>query len=80
MKLAYIVPSLAQRGPVLVVFHLVQEMLAHGHECTVYYFDNIIELKFPCKTERIFFLSLLIFRLMILCILMAYVQMLISFA
>lgn len=57
MKLAYIVPSLAQRGPVLVVFHLVQEMLAHGHECTVYYFDNIIELKFPCKTERIFFLK-----------------------
>ena len=40
MKLAYIVPSLAQRGPVLVVFHLVQEMLAHGHECTVYYFGN----------------------------------------
>ena len=54
MKIAYIVPKLAQRGPVIVVRELVAQMTAHGHECTVFYFDEgPDELGFPCATRRI---------------------------
>lgn len=54
MKIAYIVPKLAQRGPVIVVRELVAQMTAHGHECAVFYFDGgPDELDFPCVTRRI---------------------------
>lgn len=54
MKIAYIVPKLAQRGPVIVVRELVAQMMAHGHECAVFYFDEgPDELDFPCVTRRI---------------------------
>ena len=56
MKVAYIVPSLASLGPVIVVRNLVDQMVAHGHECVVFYFDekeNAME--FACETRRISF-------------------------
>lgn len=52
MKIAYIVPKLARRGPIIVVHELVLQMRAHGHECTVFYLDEgPDELGFPsdCK-------------------------------
>ena len=54
MKVAFIVPSLAPLGPVIVVRNLVERMVAHGHECVVFYFDereNAME--FVCETRRI---------------------------
>ncbi|WP_298064274.1 glycosyltransferase family 4 protein [uncultured Rikenella sp.] len=52
-RIAYIVPSLANRGPVIVVKELVAQMVCHGQECTVFYFDDKIELEFDCPTIRI---------------------------
>lgn len=53
MKIAYIVPSLVNKGPVLVAQMLTNLMTANGHECTVFYFDEKKELEFPCSTYRI---------------------------
>lgn len=57
MKIAYIVPSLYNAGPVNVVHDLVEVMIQHGHQCVVYYFDEMTEQDFPCLTERISFYS-----------------------
>ena len=54
MKIAYIVPSLANKGPVIVVKELVDQMTSNGHECTVFYFDDIQQLSFACSTKRLF--------------------------
>lgn len=62
MKIAYIVPSLENAGPVNVVHDLVEVMIQHDHQCVVYYFDEIMELDFPCLTERISFYSSVSFR------------------
>lgn len=53
MKIAYIVPSLANRGPVIVVQELVRQFARHGHSCTVFYFDDIVELDFDCLVRQI---------------------------
>lgn len=53
MDIAYIVPKLANKGPVIVVKELVRMMTAHGHKCVVYYFDEEKEIDMPCSTERI---------------------------
>lgn len=53
MKIAYIVSSLANSGPVIVVCDLVSMMLQHGHKVEVFYFDDKVELDFPCATHRI---------------------------
>lgn len=55
MKIAYIVPSLANKGPIIVCKDLVTVMVTHGHECIVFYFDNIVELQFTCVTQKIKF-------------------------
>ena len=55
-RVAYIVPSLAPLGPVIVVRNLVERMVAHGHECVVFYFDDREKgMVFPCETRRISF-------------------------
>ncbi len=56
LRIAFVVPSLAPLGPVIVVRNLVERMVAHGHECVVFYFDereNAME--FACETIRISF-------------------------
>ena len=54
MKIAVIVPSLAQAGPVRVAWELCREFLLKGHECDVFYFDtNDCPLEFGCHTYRI---------------------------
>lgn len=55
MKIAQIVPSLAQFGPVVVANDLSKLLVERGHEVVVYYFDEKTEnlLSFPCKTQRI---------------------------
>ena len=55
MKIAYILPSLANAGPIIVARDLVQVMLGHGHECVVYYLHDKREVEFPCKTEKLRF-------------------------
>ena len=46
MNIAYVVPSLAAKGPVLVARDLATEFTRRGHTCTVYYFDEVVELEF----------------------------------
>lgn len=55
MNIAYIVPKLANKGPVNVVQELVKLMMLHHHTCIVYYFDKGDEASFPCQTIRIKF-------------------------
>ena len=56
MRIAYIVASLGAVGPVIVVRNLVERMVAHGHECVVFYFDEREKgMVFPCETRRISF-------------------------
>jgi len=55
MKIAYIVPSLANKGPILVVKDLCEYLISKGHECKVFCFDNIQELKMHCPIERVSF-------------------------
>ena len=53
MTIAYIISSLANSGPIIVVQDLVKMMVKHGHRVTVFYFDDKIELEFPCQTVKI---------------------------
>lgn len=56
MKIAYIVPSLVNNGPILVVKELVEQMVRNGQQCTVYFFDTKKqEIDFPCPVKRIGF-------------------------
>ena len=56
MRIAYIVASLGAVGPVIVVRNLVERMVAHGHECVVFYFDEREKgMTFACETRHISF-------------------------
>ena len=53
MKIAYILSSLSNSGPIVVAYDLVKLMAANGHDVCVYYFDSKKELEFPCRTKQI---------------------------
>lgn len=54
MNIAYITPSLANKGPVLVAQELVRQMIAHNHNCVVYYFDEKPDpISFECPVHHI---------------------------
>jgi len=55
MKIAFIVPSLANKGPILVVKDLCEGLVDKGFECKVFYFDNILDVNMPCATQQISF-------------------------
>ena len=55
MNIAYILPSLANKGPVLVVRDLVREMKNRGHRCSVFYFDDKIEVAIDCPCRIVKF-------------------------
>lgn len=53
MNIAYIIPSLDAKGPIIVTKLLSDYFVKNGHRVIVYYFDDIIQLKFKCQTKRI---------------------------
>lgn len=53
MKIAYILSSLSNSGPIIVAYDLVKLMVANGHDVSVYYFDSKRDLDFPCQTQQI---------------------------
>lgn len=55
MKIAYIITSLANAGPINVVLDLVKVMMSHSHYCKVYYFDKDKGNEFPCDIQQISF-------------------------
>ncbi len=54
MRIAVLIPSLAKTGPIIVVEQLVKQ-LSINHYVEVFYFDDIIEIKMPCKCTKISF-------------------------
>lgn len=52
MKIAYLLTSLANAGPINVALDLVNVMMAHGHSCKVFYFKDKNGNDFPCETVR----------------------------
>jgi glycosyltransferase involved in cell wall biosynthesis len=52
MRIAFILPSLARRGPILVVKDIVSQ-INNKADIDVYYFDDITEIKFDCPTYKI---------------------------
>lgn len=57
MKIAFIVASRANKGPVLVAKDLANYFLADGHDVHLYYFDDTLEVKFNCKCYKIRFIK-----------------------
>jgi glycosyltransferase involved in cell wall biosynthesis len=52
MKIAFILPSLAQKGPIIVVKDCIDQFYREI-DIDVYYFDDIVEIKFNCPVYRI---------------------------
>lgn len=57
MKIAFILTSLNNSGPIIVAQDLVKELLNKGHECNVFYFKERGTLSFDCPTKKISYLS-----------------------
>lgn len=57
MNVAFIIPSLANKGPILVVKDLVSGLVQKQVNCKIFYFDEIEELEINCPTEKINFFS-----------------------
>lgn len=56
MRVAYIINHLGQTGVNNVVLDLVKQMMGHGHECVVCYFEDTDKpLLYPCTTQKIDF-------------------------
>lgn len=57
MKICYVIPAIVNKAPILVVMQLCEQMLRRGHDVTVLYFDERIELKLleGVKFERVGF-------------------------
>jgi glycosyltransferase involved in cell wall biosynthesis len=53
MKIAYILPSLINKGPIIVAHTIVQNIIDKVEDIHVYYFDDDLVLKFPCPTFKL---------------------------
>lgn len=62
MRIAFIIPSLSNKGPIIMVQSLVQHLMSEGFSCEVYYFDDIREIEFACRTQQIRFLEPINFK------------------
>jgi glycosyltransferase involved in cell wall biosynthesis len=52
MKVAFVLPSLAQKGPIIVAKDCIDQIY-DKIDIDVYYFDNIVEMEFNCPVYRI---------------------------
>lgn len=55
MRIALFLPSLSKTGPGIVVRDLCTEYIEKGHYCKVFYFNDIVDMEFPCETQLIKF-------------------------
>lgn len=53
MRIAYLLPSLANTGPNIVAHAIVSSIAAQVEAVDVFYFDEIIKLDFPCPTHKL---------------------------
>ncbi|MBF4470274.1 glycosyltransferase family 4 protein [Flavobacterium sp. HJJ] len=54
MRIAYILPSLINKGPVIVANTIIKNIVQKVEKIDVYYFDDDIVLEFPCATQKIY--------------------------
>ena len=62
LRIAVLLPSLANKAPVQVAKDLVSGFLLSGADVSVYYFDDVIEVDFCCKTQNISFFTTIDFE------------------
>lgn len=55
MKIAYILPSLSNTGPTIVINTLVNNLIDKVERIDVFYFDEVSSIYFPCSTSKIDF-------------------------
>jgi glycosyltransferase involved in cell wall biosynthesis len=57
MKIAFILPSLAKKGPIIVVKDIVDNLVTNPivQNIVIFYFDDKVEVDFPCQTKKINF-------------------------
>lgn len=53
MKIAYILPSLINQGPIVVANNVVNGLVKKGYSVDVFYFDDIKVMTFDCPTNLI---------------------------
>jgi L-malate glycosyltransferase len=53
MKVAFLLPSLANRGPIVVARDIVDNIYNKVEKVTVFYFDDIVELEFKCDVVKV---------------------------
>jgi glycosyltransferase involved in cell wall biosynthesis len=53
MKIAYILPSLINKGPVIVAHTIITNIVNKIEHIDVYYFDDDFVLEFPCSTYKL---------------------------
>lgn len=53
MKIAYIIPSLSNKGPIVVVNNLVRFLKDKVEQIDVFYFDSLPAMSFACSTYQI---------------------------
>ena len=63
LKIAVILPSLANKAPIQVAKDLISQLILSGANVCVYYFDDVVEVDFLCRTERISFFTAIDFEL-----------------
>jgi glycosyltransferase involved in cell wall biosynthesis len=57
MKIAFILPKLANQGPIIVAKDIIDNIKNKVELIDVYYFDDLIELDFNCNVYKISFLD-----------------------
>lgn len=57
MKIALLLTSLSNSGPIIVARDLANLLVAKSHQVSVFYFKDIVELEFPCHTTKISIIS-----------------------
>ncbi|WP_431293720.1 glycosyltransferase family 4 protein [Pedobacter sp. P26] len=56
MRIAFLITSLANKGPIIMLRALVQQLIQkEGYHCKVYYFDALTDLEFDCEVKQISF-------------------------
>lgn len=58
MKIAFIVPSLLNRGPIVFTKYLADALMASGIDVTIFYLKPQVEFKFNCECVRLRFSNL----------------------
>jgi glycosyltransferase involved in cell wall biosynthesis len=57
MRVAFLLPSLQNRGPIVFTKYLIEGLLPHVESIEVFYFKDIVEIDLPVRCKKISFFS-----------------------